>query len=71
MEDVAEHHRQFEPLLPVADLARAASAIGHGFALEKLLDPDGVSDDLLEWMFSLFFRAAVPVRQEPAGEVET
>jgi AcrR family transcriptional regulator len=71
MEDVAAHHREFQLLLPVADLARAASAIGHGFALEKLLDPDGVSDDLLEWMFSLFFRAAAPVSQDPTGKAGT
>lgn len=71
MDEVLAQHREFEPLLPLADLARASSAIAHGFALERLLDPDGVSDDLLEWMFSLFFRAAVPVHQEPAGGVET
>jgi AcrR family transcriptional regulator len=70
MEGVAAQHPEYEPLLPLVDLARASSAIGHGFALERLLDPDGVSDELLEWMFSLFFTAAVPIHEEPAEESE-
>jgi AcrR family transcriptional regulator len=70
MEGVVAQHPEYEPLLPLADLARASSAIGHGFALERLLDPDGVSDELLEWMFSLFFTAAVPIHEGPAAEIE-
>ena len=68
MAGIVAQHPEYEPLLPLIDLARASSAIGHGFALERLLDPDGVSDELLEWMFSLFFAAAVPIHEEPAKE---
>jgi AcrR family transcriptional regulator len=70
MEGIVAQHPEYGPLLPLIDLARASSAIGHGFALEKLLDPDGVSDELLEWMFSLFFTAAVPIHEERAGDGE-
>jgi AcrR family transcriptional regulator len=70
IEEVVADHPDVELQLPLIDLARASSAIGHGFALERLLDP-GVSDELLEWIFSLFFKAAVPVHQEPVGQVET
>ncbi len=44
-------------------LARAGSAIGHGIALERLVDPDSVSPELVEMMLGSVFRAAViPVR---------
>jgi len=46
------------PLMPPLDLSRAASAMGHGVALERLVDPDGVPENLLETMFAMFFREA-------------
>lgn len=69
--DLGARHPEFDLLMPPIDLARASSAIGHGFALEKLLDPDGVSDELLEWMFSMFFRSATPLNEERRREVAT
>jgi AcrR family transcriptional regulator len=71
MTELVGRHPEFDLLMPPIDLARASSAIGHGFALEKLLDPEGVDDELLEWMFSMFFRSATPLNVERRGEMET
>jgi AcrR family transcriptional regulator len=45
-------------LIPALELSRAASAMGHGVALKRLVDPDGVPEELLETMFEMFFREA-------------
>jgi AcrR family transcriptional regulator len=45
-------------LLPALHLARAVSAMQRGIALERLVDPEGVPEDLLESMLGLFFREA-------------
>jgi AcrR family transcriptional regulator len=47
--------------LPVSalDLQRAASAINHGMALEWLVSPDLVSEELLEWAFDRLARDPV------------
>jgi AcrR family transcriptional regulator len=45
-------------LLQAPDLARAVSAMERGIALERLVDPEGVPEDLLESMLGLFFREA-------------
>lgn len=71
MTELGGRHPEFDLLMPPIDLARASSAIGHGFALEKLLDPEGVDDELLEWMFSMFFRSATPLNAERRGGRET
>ncbi len=45
--------------------------MGHGFAVERLADTEGVADDLLESMSSIFYRSAAVIHRKPAGEVET
>lgn len=70
-DEAAAAHPEMELLLPPLDMARVGSGMGHGFALERLVDPEGVPEDLLESMFSLFYRSAALIHEEPAGEVET
>ncbi len=59
-------------LIPPLDLSRAASAMGHGVALERLVDPDGVPEELLETMFAMFFREATApgARRDDRRETE-
>jgi AcrR family transcriptional regulator len=42
-----------EPPMPVADIALMAFAMANGVALEAMLEPEQVSDDLLGRMFAL------------------
>jgi AcrR family transcriptional regulator len=65
----AEYH-ETEFLLSPVELARVGWAMGQGFALEWLIDPEGWPDDLSEW-FSLFYRGAALINGEPAEEVRT
>ena len=54
-----------EPPFPFEDIARMTFAMADGIALQKLLDPDSVSDDLYPTMLATFFagvRAAVVSR---------
>ena len=44
-----------EPPIPVEDLATMTFAMANGVALEKLLEPDAVPEDLYATMLSLFF----------------
>jgi hypothetical protein len=55
LEDAAAGMGETPSILPL-DLSRAASAMAHGVALERLVDPDGVPQELLETMFAVFFR---------------
>jgi len=58
-----------EPPFPVEDIARMTFAMADGIALQKLLDPESVSDDLYPTMLATFFsgvRAAVE-QGEAAG----
>ena len=50
-------------LLPARDIVRAVIAMGRGVALERLVDPDGVPEELFETMLVLFLREAT----SPAG----
>ena len=45
--------------------------MANGFALERLIDPEGVPEDLLEWMFSQFNRRAASGDEKTAKEVGT
>jgi AcrR family transcriptional regulator len=63
----AKHPETKFRLSPV-ELARVGWAMGQGFALEWLIDPDGWPDDLGEW-FSLFYRGAAVISGEPADVV--
>jgi AcrR family transcriptional regulator len=44
------------PPLPVDQMAIAVEALSKGIALQKLVDPDSVPDDLLGRVYSLLFR---------------
>jgi AcrR family transcriptional regulator len=60
-----------EPALPLDKVAKMASAMANGFALEKMLEGDDVPDDLYGTMLSLFFAgltalSAVPEPASPA-----
>lgn len=55
-----------EPPIPPAVIARMTSAMAHGVAIERLLDPEHTPDDLFGEMLELFFtglaaRAGAPV----------
>jgi len=45
----------FKPPMPVEDLARMTFAMADGIALQKLLDPGSVPDDLYPTMLATFF----------------
>jgi AcrR family transcriptional regulator len=42
--------------VPLADVALMTFAMANGFALEKLIEPDAVSDELYGTMLTIFFR---------------
>ncbi len=77
-ERVAELYRRraeqlgVEPPFPIEDIARMTFAMADGIALQKLLDPESVSDDLYPTMLATFFagvRAAVE-QEEAAATAE-
>ena len=45
-----------------AELATSVAAMAHGFAIERLLDPDTVPDDLFPAMLTFFFRGLQATR---------
>lgn len=54
-----------EPTLPIEDIARMTFAMADGVALQRLLDPESVSDDLYPTMLATFFAGvAAAVEQE-------
>lgn len=61
-------HPETQFLLSPVELARVGWAMGQGFALEWLIDPEGWPDDLSDWL-SLFYRGAAVISGEPAQEV--
>ena len=74
-ERMAERYRKradelgVEPPFPIEDIARMTFAMADGIALQKLLDPESVADDLYPTMLATFFagvRAAVE-QEEAAG----
>src|SRR5215207_6874422 len=71
MTDATAARPETEFLRSPVDLARVGWVMGNGFALERLIDPDGVPEDLLEWMFSQVYRYAAPRHEETAEEVDT
>ena len=61
-----------EPPFPMEDISRMTFAMADGIALQKLLDPESVSDDLYPTMLATFFagvRATVE-REEAAAAAE-
>jgi AcrR family transcriptional regulator len=61
-------HEEFgmeEPALPFDQVALMTSAMANGFALEKLLEPDAVPDELYGTMLMVFF-AGLEALQEAA-----
>lgn len=66
-------------VIPARHIAQAVLAMGRGVALERLVDPDGAPEELLETMLVSFFREATapvevlskpldPLRHRPAEE---
>ena len=58
-----------EPPFPMEEIARMTFAMADGIALQKLLDPDSVPDDMYPTMLATFFagvRAAVEQEGAPA-----
>lgn len=45
--------------LPARDLATIVDALGDGFALQKIVNPEGTRDELLIWAFQRLFAAAL------------
>ncbi len=50
--------------MPALELARAGSAMQQGYTLERLADPVGVPEALIESMFKMLAHEAVGVRQD-------
>lgn len=64
--------------LSALEMARAGSAMAHGFTMERLADPVGIPETLLESMFKMLVHEGMgapkrkPVsRQKPAGDGRT
>ena len=58
-----------EPPFPIEDIARMTFAMADGIALQKLLDPESVSDEMYPTMLATFFagvRAAVEQKEAAA-----
>jgi AcrR family transcriptional regulator len=64
------HHEELgmeEPALPFDQVALVTSAMANGFALEKLLEPDAVPDELYGTMLMVFFAGLEALQKaEPA-----
>ena len=61
--ELIEHHLDalgLQPPVPSGDLATILFAMGDGFILEKLTDPDGVPDSLFASALLLMFGSLVP-----------
>ena len=59
-----------EPVVPPGEVAAMAFAMANGMALERLLEPEAVPDDLFGEMMATFFtglRARAGVPPQPAG----
>jgi AcrR family transcriptional regulator len=55
-----------EPPLPFEQVALMTCAMANGFALEKLLEPDAVPDDLYGTMLTVFFAGLAPLKEAAA-----
>jgi AcrR family transcriptional regulator len=72
-ERVAEAIRRTEELagrtgVPPEDIAIMTCAMANGFAVEKMLEPDAVPDDIFGEMLIVFFAGLHALAQSPAGE---
>jgi len=71
-ERIAEIYRRgaeqagVEPPLPVDQVAMMTFAMANGFALEKLLEPDDVPDELYGTMLAVFFAGLRQLAEEQA-----
>jgi AcrR family transcriptional regulator len=54
------------PALPFDQVALMTCAMGNGFALEKLLEPDAVPGDLYGTMLMVFFAGLAALKEAPA-----
>jgi hypothetical protein len=58
------------PPIPDEQIALMTCAMANGFALEQLLEPEAVGDDLYGTMLLIFFTGlkTLAAQREPAGE---
>ena len=75
-ERIAELYRRraeqlgVDPPFPVEDLSRMTFAMADGIAMQKLLDPESVSDELYPTMLATFFAGVrVAVEERDSAEV--
>jgi hypothetical protein len=59
------------PPFPVEQIALMTFAMGNGFALEKLLEPDAVDDELYGTMLLVFFTGLRTLAESPAAATRT
>jgi AcrR family transcriptional regulator len=57
-----------EAPVPVDEIATMTFAMANGFALEKLLEPDAVSDDTYATMLAIFFTGLQTLAERSAAE---
>jgi hypothetical protein len=55
-----------ELALPAEDIATSVKALGNGLALERIIDPDAVPDDLFGSALEVFFRGLESARVKRA-----
>jgi AcrR family transcriptional regulator len=60
-----------EPPLPVEQVAMMTFAMANGFALEKLLEPDTVPDELYGTMLAIFFTGLRKLVEEREGAAKS
>ena len=56
-----------EPPVPFEQIAWMVFAMGNGFAMEKLLEPDAVPDDLFATMLEIFLTGMRTMVEEGAA----
>ena|SRR5947209_7134641 len=55
-----------EPPIPAESLARALNALANGIMLDRLIEPEGVPDDLLEQVVELLVAGAIALGEQRA-----
>lgn len=58
-----------EPVIPFDEMAIMMCSMGNGFALEKLLEPDAISDEMYGKMLMMFFAGMAAVKRSGSEAV--
>jgi AcrR family transcriptional regulator len=67
LESEGEHEGKAEKLIAAEQVALMICVMGNGFALEKLLEGDGVADELYGTMLMIFFAGLDALSSSPAS----